>query len=561
MRAIGKILIALLVIGLLILLGYVAYVYVLPKWCALLFYSYWILGLLIWTLGLTKNLLANRNKNWAELLINQVVKANKQFDVASRLNRLRDTIATVALVVVGVIVWPVDAVYGVILGRRNEGKNLTFQELGLLQAAGLPDTYKSLYALIILVAILGLTLLGADLKSYGAFMLAMMVGSASLRHVSYVVGTEALPAKLRRVAANTYALFLVVAVADFSTLILGLTALKLHGKMNPITWPALVKTGRELLQGEGALWSILKGARPNAHQIIVAFVGLLFSLALLKVLTQFREFKRKDEDYLWLAKSANILGNYSAALRYLRKVQGWNTDFRFAEIVALLGVNQVDDATAKTKSMLEHERKSVNEDIIFGSMMQALLSPRMPQNVYLTVLKRGIDSKVTDAFMQDCLGLVAQNKLQRQALDILDPAAPSFPLSIARIHLMVDEPKSALATLEAYPPVLDLDKLIGQVLALTARLMDEEATPEESVETFSSFAREAIPLMRKLTNSSLVQWQRIAVFFEIRRSLKFALIYGEDRVEELRFLADSVADQQTDDEFKRAIAVIEAQLE
>lgn len=211
--------------------------------------------------------------------------------------------------------------------------------------------------------------------------------------------------------------------------------------------------------------------------------------------------------------------------------------------------------------MLEHQRKSTNEDMIFLTMMQALLSPRMPQNVYLTVLKRGIDSKITDAFMQDCLGLVAQNQLQRQALDIFDPVAPSFPLSIARIHVMVNEPKSALATLEAYPPVLDLDKLIGQGLALTARLMDEETTQEESVETFTSFAREAIPLMRQLANSSLVQWQRIAVFFEIRRSLKFALIYGEDRVEELRFLADSVVDQQTDDEFKRAIAVIEAQFE
>ncbi len=560
-RAIGKILIVLLVIGLLVLLGYVGYVYVLPKWCALLFYTYCILGILIWAYGLIRVIVANRHSNWAEVLFKKIVAANKPLDVASRMNRFRDTIAAVALVIVGLIAWPVDAIHGVILGLKNEGKNLTVQDYGLLQAGDLADAYKSLYSLVVVLAILGLTLLGVDLKIYGPITLGLMIASASFRHVSYIVGTVSLPAKLRRSAANTYALFLLVAAADFSTLILGLTALELGGKRGSIRWPALVKTGRELLQGEGALWNVLKGTRPSVHQLIVAFVGLLFSLALLKVLTEFREFKRRDEDYVWLAKTANVLGNFSDSLRYMRNVKSRDAESLSVETVALLGVNQIDDAAAKVKSMLEHQGKPATESMIFTNMINAFLLPRMPHSVYLAVLKRGIESNVPDTIMQDGMGLVAQHKLQQQALALFAEAGPSFPLSMARIHLLVNEPMEALASLEAHPPAPDLDKLIGQVLVLNVRLMDERTTPQEDAETFSRFARETIPLMRKLINSPLEQVQRIAIFLEIQRVLSFARKLGEDRVEELRFLADSLANQEKDEEFKRAIAIIESQFE
>ncbi|HEV2135472.1 MAG TPA: hypothetical protein VGR47_14660 [Terracidiphilus sp.] len=559
MKAIGRILIALLFIGLLILLGYVAYVYVLPRWCALLFYTYLLLGLLLWTYGIITFISANRHTNWAAGLFKEIVKARQPLDIGSRVNRLRDVIAGLALAASNLIVWPVDAVYGPMVNLRNKGKELTPQDYSLLQATEQPDTYKSLYSLVVVLTILGLTYVGVNLKIYGPIVLGLMVASASLRHVSYVVGTVSLPARLRRAAASAYALFLAIAVFDFATLILGLTTLDLRGKAGSLTLSALVKTGRELWQAEGALWNILKGTRPTLHQLIVAFVGLLFSIALVKVATEFREFRRNDEDYVWLAKSANALGNFSDALRYLRNVQSSNTDSRSTEIVALLGVNQIDEAATKLKYSLEQDRKPATDELIFTNMMQAFLLPRMPQNVYLAVLKRAIDAKMADALMQDSLGLVSQYKLQQQALALFTAASASFPLSIARIHLISDELKETITTLETNPPASDLDKLIGQILVLMAHIMDEQTSSEQDAETFASFARETIPLIQKLVNAPLNQWQRITLYQEIQRALFWARKLGQDRVEELRFLANSVADQQKEDDFKQAIQVIQAQ--
>jgi hypothetical protein len=185
----------------------------------------------------------------------------------------------------------------------------------------------------------------------------------------------------------------------------------------------------------------------------------------------------------------------------------------------------------------------------------------MPQNVLLSVLKRGIERKVPDALMQDCVGIAAQRQLQGETLALLTANAASFPLSIARIHVLAEEPTEALATLEGHLPDPDLDRLIGQVLVVTVRLMDDKTTPQEDAENFSKFAGEAIPLIQKLKASPLEPWQRLAVYQEIQRALSLARKFGQDRVEELRFLSDSLANQEKDEDFKRGAAVIESQFE
>ena len=559
MKAFGRILIALLVLCLLILLGYIAWVYILPKWRALLFYGYFALGLLIWAIGTIRNIMINRNSNWAALLLKNIVVIGQATDMKSRLNRFRDVMAAVALLLSALIVWPVDAAYGLLLGRRYPERNLSAEELSVLQAVGQPDTYKSLYALLVVLVLLGLAFLGVDLKIYGILMLGLMVASASFRHVSYIIGTVSLPARLRRAATSPYVLFLVVAGGDFATLILGLTAIELHARSTSITLAALVETGRELWQGESALRDILKGTRPTEQQLIVSIVGLLLSLAVLKVLTQFGEFRRTDEDWVWLAGAENLLGNFAVALRYLRNVKSWDKDSLSAEIVALLGVNQIEDAAAKVKSLLEQQREAISEGEIFRNLFQACLLPRMPQSVFPSVLKRSIDSKVPDALMQDALGLVVQNHLQQQSLELFNEDASSFPLSIARIHLLSKEREQCLAVLNAHLPAADLDKLIAQTMVFTARVIDPATTADQDAKTFSAFIEEAIPLMQKLIHAPMELWQNLLLYTEIERSLKFARALGEDKVQQLSYLADSLAEQQKDERFKRAVPVIQAQ--
>ena len=557
MKTIGKILIALLVIGLLILLGYAAYRFVLPHWVALLFYTYCILGVLNMTAGLILVLVNNRHLNWSDLLIVALAKVNEPSDITSRFNRFRDLVAGVALFIVSLVAWPIEATYGLILSRRNKDRKLTNQDLALLVATNIPETYKSIFSLCVVLSVFALGFLHADLKIYGILTLALMVASASFRHINYAVGTTSLPAKLRRFESNTFVMFLIVVVADFSTLVLGLNAIESHGKWSSITWPSLVATGRQLYQGEGALWTILRGANPTVSQIVIAFVGLLFNLALLKVL--FRDFWRNDEDYTWLAITANTLGNFSIALRYLRKVKTWTQRSRSIEIVSLLGVNQIEEAATQAESLLVLLRTPSDENAVFANLINACLSPRMPHAVYLDVLQRGIDANVSDAWMQDCVGLVAQNQLQDAALAKFSKVAPSYPLTIARIHMLVNQFDQAAAAVETYPPTADLDRFVALVVALTVHLSDQTTTRQQDAQTFAAFADEAIPLIHKLLKSPLEHWQRIIFYTEIHRTIYLARTFAENRVEEFQHLSDKIADQQKDDEFKRVVALVQSQ--
>jgi hypothetical protein len=559
MKLIGKILIGLLLLGLLILVGYVAYVYLLPKWVPILFYTYLILGMADLSVGIIKVLQAiNEPGNWGQALLKLMTKMAQASDVASRFKRLRDAISSLASTVARVIVWPVDSLYGLFMFPSRTGEQLNVEEFSLKKLGDMPEASYSLYALVVVLAVLGLGFLRVDLKKYGAITLALMVASASLRHLSYTVGTVSLPARLRRIGANPYAMFLVVAGADFSILVLGLTALNLPGKLDTITEPALIRTGHELLQSEGALWGIFKGARPSLHQLIVAFVGILFSLALLKVLKEFGEFKRKDEDYTWLAQVANRLGNFSASLRHLRNVKSWNLEARSAEIVALLGVNEIEKAAQKTWSMLESDHKDVSEATVFATMTNACLLPHMPQSAYLAILKRAVDTNVQDAMLQDGLVLVIQNNLQKEVIAFLSPVADRLPLTTARTYLLSGDFKTCLANLEGRSYSSDLDQLIGQVLIFTAYALKEETTQDQKVKSFASCATQAIPLVRKLNDAHIEPWERFICFEEVQRMLLFAHSFGPDRVEQLRFLADSIKDKLKDEDSVRRYTAIES---
>lgn len=560
LKIIGKILSALLLVGILILLGYVAWVYLLPRWVAILFYTYWILGIINWSLGITAAIQSRaKSQDWAQKLSQSIAKIFQPQSVGARFNRLRDAISTIASTLASVILWPIDFIYGLSMSLRHPGEALNVEEIGLKKIGGLPEFIYSFLALASVLAILGLGFLRVNLKVYGTITLALMVASASLRHLSYTVGTVSLPARLRRFGANPYAMFLIVIAVDFSILVMGLTALSLPGKLDTITWQALIKTGHELLQSEGALKGILKGARPTVHELVVAFVGLLFSLALLKVLTQFGEFKRKDADYVWLAAIANRLGNFSTALRHLRNVKSWDTQARSVEMVALLGVNEVDKAAQKVQLLLEGEHHDTSDTRVFAEMVQACLMPHIPPSVYMAILKRGIDLNVLDAVMQDCVGLVLRNKLYQEAIALFSPVADRFPLSTARIYILADDSKAGIAILEAHPPVPDLDQLIGLVLTFTAYTFEEATTDDENVQNFATCASQAIPLIRKLNSKRGEQREQLTTFQEIQRLLTFAQKYGRDKVEELKFLADSIKDELRDEDSTKKLATIESQ--
>ena len=79
--------------------------------------------------------------------------------------------------------------------------------------------------------------------------------------------------------------------------------------------------GKDLLQA-------LYGRHLTLMEIAVGSAGLLFYLALLGIVLHWKEFRRGDEDYMWLAGQYNALGDFNTAIKYNKQIktkEEWRT--------------------------------------------------------------------------------------------------------------------------------------------------------------------------------------------------------------------------------------------
>lgn len=560
MKAIGKILGSLLVLGLLALAAYAIYHYLLPRWVGILFYAYIGCGLLIWVIGIfTVVSEAGKSGNFKDDFTKMVQILAQKSDLNARLGRLREAIGGLGRILGSAIVWPVDVGYGILESKRHPG--MTQKQVNLRLGLSLLEHYYSLFALLAVVALLGLDRRGVKLGRYEDIVLAMLLASVTLRHIRYSIQTTPFPAHLRRVSANPYVAFLVIIAADFTTLVLALTALGRSGSVSAITLGDLWATGAQLLKAKEPL-KVLQGTRLTEHQLLVGFVGLLFYLALLKTLTEFKEFKRTDGDYVWLATAANALGNFAAALRHLRKVESWNADARATEIVALLGVNEIDAAEEKVGQLIEYNHKDRSPEAIFGIVWSACLMNPISNDTNVSIFQHALRSNMQDAFVQDSAAAAGQiPEVKDRVRALFDPVKQTYPLTWARLSILAGEPAAAVEFLRQIKPTALLDEVVGMVLQMLGTISNPEASEEEAAKYFREWVELAIPKIRALMRVEGKSWERTVTFSQIMAVLTVAREATPERVEELTFLADSFKDKTEASEAQMGMKFVEMSLQ
>src|SRR5438477_6862515 len=89
MKWIGRILAALVVSGLLFLLGHFAWIYLLPRWVAICFYAYLVFGLALTLIGhvFTRSSLVN-STGFKELFVDSIWTAGTKLSFLLRLRNL-----------------------------------------------------------------------------------------------------------------------------------------------------------------------------------------------------------------------------------------------------------------------------------------------------------------------------------------------------------------------------------------------------------------------------------------------------------------------------------------
>jgi hypothetical protein len=537
-RLTGRVLFFSVLLGLLLLAGYVAYRFLLPIWIAVLFYSYaasTVAVAIFGTIGFAHNMKPRTTK---DIIWGSIVRAHRKFDLLTRLTRVRQLTAGIAGLIASAPVWPADALNAWVLIRKRLG---TFKEFVISASLRPTEHYRSLYALTIVLIVFGLEFRGINLGAYGTIGLWSMLACVTLRHLQYSIQTPSLPAVLRRASASPYVVFLTIVVADFSTLVIAFTGISKSTNVSGVTLSNLRDTAEQLLTAREPL-RLLKGIQLTAHQIIIATVGLLFYLALFKILGAFGEFRRNDEDYIWMASVDNTLGKFSAALRHLRNAKSWNTQARVNEIIALIGVNDVVRAEEQVCLALSSEHKELSSENIFGTMWQPVLYTPLPEDAQLAVFQVAIRLGVRDPLVQDCLATVTSSEtLKLKLIDLFSLAKEKYPITLAKLLFAANKREAALEILKDTESPLILDDLVRRITLIFAILANPDTTASEDAEEFRGWLAANLPRIREfIKEKGTRSWERVIAFSQIKLVLQIAQKAAPANVEELTFLCDSL---------------------
>ena len=540
MKAIGKFVLYGLIVAIVLLVGYGVHRFLLPHWVAFLFYAYFACGLAATAYGTAQFIAQQKEKSATDELRTVLGEALRPDGLMERVKPFRNYLSLVCTSLQEIATWPAAGLMGAIL-RRRAGAPLRFREMSFRASTGLYVIYSSIYALLLALLVLGLSYLGIRLGGYGAATLLIVLVSVGLRHISYLVSVVPLQAYLRRATRLPYLAFLVIIGADLVTLVLtaAATSQGIANGLARLNWTTLYATAKTIIFAEGP-WKLIHGRELTAHQLLVGIAGLLFSSALVKILLQFREFKRTDEDYILMAQTANELGNFSGALRSLEQVKTLNALGWATKAVAYTGVNQLDLAEKEAQRWMEASSITPTPAKLFLNMWSVCVFNRIAEDVGLSVFRKGIASGVPDQVLQSAASKVQSNPSLLAKLDaLLNGQEQTYPLTVGSIFTYEKKVDAAIGLLSAgayTDPTAEIGRRVMLLLAQIYKL----TTDAEMTAHFRQWSAEELPAIHKLAAKVTDSFDSVLTLGNILILIGFARELQVEKVQELIFLYNSV---------------------
>lgn len=540
MKALGWIAFGIVAVGILALVGYGAYVYLLPRWIPIVFYLYAAMALVVLALGIRSNLTQSSNPTTIDANLRMVTEASRTMSWKTRLNYLRERIVSGVSLIGNTPIWPVPMAMGMINALRQPGRTMPSRELFARLSTSLIQNYMSAYSLAVVVGVVLLEMHTGRTSPYETIILYALLISTSIRHFAYSIATVSLPASLRRAVSMPYLAFIVIILTDFSILVLVLTVVGTPNVPGRLSFNTLHETSNALLAAQEPL-KLVRGVALTFHQLLTGFVGLFFYLALMKTLWDFREFKRQDEDFVSMAGIANEMGNFSAALQHLQKVRSWNGEGRMVKLVALLGVNRVDLAEREAELFLEDRQLRKTPNTVFEAIWGVCSLTPLSDEVKLEIIERAIKFKVNDFYLiLAALGMTENKELNARFHDLLSSVAADYPLTLACLCLNagnLEECNNLLSTVPLSSPNVEIPQ---RVLSMKAMLMNPETGTEEDTKNFREWAKQNLPRIREMAVGITDPNELFFAILYVISILPFAGLLASERVQELKFLISSL---------------------
>ena len=528
-----------LVLALIGLVGYGIYTYLFPVWAAILYFGYLIFGLVFSVSGAV---LIFRDLRSVKPVRDEIAQAVSGVVVARAQNWLtnfRNWVGAIAGLFSSAIVWPVDVFRGA-YGNLKSGYGDV--RMFLIRYSLHPvDQFHAIFAVVSVVVVYAFGIIVITGDGFGRVFIFTIAVSVFFRHIRYVVEIESLPVRLRRASGISYITFITIVTCDLVTLILASTLLITNLSPSDIQQEHLATAVAGLFRFR-ELIRLFSGVQLSPAEFIITITGLVFYLALIRVLLRFKEFRKTDEDYIWLATQNDRLGRFRIAMSQLRNVKNRTSQAEIATVVALLGLNQIQQAEDRVALVLQQNDQPHDADNIFAGLIDACVFTPIPEHILIAIFQRGIEQQVSDVRLQDAISIFAGDSetIGNALTDIISETDNHYPLSRIALYIATGRFSEAQEVLNRTTPENSLEKIAHLVMFLRAELENPEITADEEDRIFMRWAETKLPTIVALLPELSTAWEKAFAFVFLAYPRFVATAIASDREQEISYLCDNL---------------------
>lgn len=544
------------------------------KGCIFLFFSFFLPIILICLLAI--GVISLFKGNWGAIafyiyigvgLVNMLVGGlislswlaqNRRYSFAStifkglpsdRLRVLRKTIYRLFDSLDGIATWPVGFFRGFIteIQTRKKESGLTniVTQTSIANAHMVKkgtEHIKPTFALLVVGAIYISYFFLRPPYMYRKWFLVLMVVHIILKYLSYLSDTDSLPQKLRSSLGNPYIKFAIILVVDFIVICLSINAYTYWDGGEYFLPTNILKIVSEMMSFQKIRELQLSSLQPI--NILVIVVGFLYYTVIIENVLKFKEFVRKDEDYLSMATEHIFAKRYSNALENIKKVKIPNTQSAYAEMVAYIGVGEFEDAVSRLKTLRQLEQKGTSTTKLYELLLISSLQYKIPPRLILRLIGDAISHKIEDSHLAGVVqfGLVTKDLEEETVNKILElnGGIERYPLTIMAMLLLTKQ-YDKLIEFHAKSTLDGFDEYIGAFFLLFARMFREQKSDisKNIFETWCSDYLEPIssdlPRIMKRDDS-----EKSSMYEFLLKMTELAVLYKSDYEEQIRFLANKI---------------------
>lgn len=449
------------------------------NWQAITFWTYVAIALIVGVSGIITRRLALRGdpEGNADRATFQTLHAMQETrSIGAMTQAFGNLLSNISLA----LAWPAVVVSGFRLDRRlnragRRGSPIAQAAFGTLYP---PETTMALACLVSAITPLALHKIVNLPPNAGATFLLVLYVACCLRLLSYSIGRP-LPTVLRRSPRSPYVRFILISVTWGIFLVCLLTALT-YG-------PGLV--GAEGIADVGQDFLTLRRIRAvfeseplRASDYYVIVAALLYDMAIVRTLLNFKEFGRTEEDNRVIAACFGRIGAFDDGLLWLEKCGSQTSDTGLTvRIGLLLGVNRIDHARTDAEHLLQLRKTAGSASDDANSVEELIhdigITVPLPAHTSHRVLGILLNSNAPAATMVCALQIaLVCGKLPADALT--QYKSEPFPTLVrVRAATLLREHELAGQLLDGYVPETALDDFTARCLRILAII-----TPTSSVE-------------------------------------------------------------------------------